>query len=128
MDFLADLDLRPVLLKENRGYQARGLALGHGNQPLEVLIAESNHRPTQSDLKAVWKARLGGRTTPLLLVVLYGNGVAMCGPLGEQPPTFPDLESSRVERICRTALEEPDRHAALRFLHSAIPQVDAPMA
>jgi hypothetical protein len=32
-----------------------------------------------------------------------------------------------VERICRTALSEPDRHAALRFLRTALPEVEGPL-
>ena len=36
-----------------------------------------------------------------------------------------DLDPGQVERLCETALSEPDRHAALRFLHSAIPEVES---
>jgi hypothetical protein len=32
-----------------------------------------------------------------------------------------------VERICRAALAEPDRNAALRFLSTVIPEADAPL-
>ncbi len=123
--FLDDREIRPVQLKDPRGFEILGLSLGQGPSPLEVLIARAGRRPNQADLRAVWKARLTGRATPLLLAVLHGTGrAALCGPAGEEPPVFLDLESGRLERICRTALDEPDRHAALRFLRGAIPEVE----
>lgn len=128
MDFLGDFDLRPVQLKETRGFAARGLILGQGKVPVEVLILEAPSRPTTTDLRTVWKARLAGRAVPLLVVVLHGTKAAVCGPGGEEPPTFPEIDRGRLERICRTALGEPDRHAALRFLHSAIPSAEVALA
>src|SRR5439155_5996228 len=70
--------------------------------------------------------RLGGRATPLIVVALYNSKAALCGPAGEQPPAYPDIESGRAERVCSTALDEPDRHAALRFLSSALPELEQP--
>jgi len=127
MAFLEDFDLRPVQLKDTRSFDLIGLALGKGIQPLEVLLAKAGHRPSAVDVRTVWKARLGGRATPLLFIVLYGDRAALCGPSGDQPPTFLDLEIGRLERICRSALAEPDRHAALRFLHTTIPEVETPL-
>lgn len=102
-----------------------GLALGKGSNALEVAIAESAGAPTVGTLRGVWKARHGGRASPVVLVVLYDGKAALCGPAGENPPAFLNLDQGKVERICRTALKEPDRHTALRFLHSAIPEVEA---
>jgi hypothetical protein len=51
----------------------------------------------------------------------------MCGPNGDPPPAFTALAHDRVERLCRAALAEADRNAALRFLSSAIPEADAPL-
>jgi hypothetical protein len=59
------------------------------------------------------------------LVALYGDKAAISGPVGDQPPTFIGLEPAKVERVCSAALLEPDRHAALRFLASAIPELES---
>jgi len=116
------------VLPEPHELRAVGLALGNGPNALEVAIAASAEAPTATTLRTVWKARLGGRATPLLLVVLYDCKAALCGPIGDHPPAFVGLDPSRVERICSAALEEPDRHSALRFLHSAIPEVETPLS
>lgn len=125
MGFLGDHDLRPLALPEPRGLRPVGLALGKGANALEVAIAKSTGAPTVGTLRTVWRARHGGRASPEVLVVLYDGKAALCGPAGENPPAFLNLDQGKIERICRTALEEPDRHAALRFLHSAIPEVEA---
>ncbi len=115
--------------------------LGNGPNAIEVAITESDRRPAAADLRAVWKARLAGRATPLLLVVLHDRGqagpvsteapsfgsVALCGPSGDQPPVVHDLDPAQVERICASALDEPDRHAALRFLLSVLPDLELPV-
>ena len=106
----------------------RGLLLGNGPNALEVVVMEAPGRPSVADLRALWKTRLGGRATPVLVVALYGDRAALCGPAGDQPPSFLDVDPGKVERICRTALDEPDRHAALRFLHATIPDIHAPLS
>jgi hypothetical protein len=126
MTFLQDLD--PQAFPVVDGFPGCRLFLGGGQQPLEVLVAESGSRPTATDLRAAWKARVGGRATPVLLVVLHGDRAALCGPGGDPPPAFTDLDRGRVERICRAALGEPDRHAAERLLRTAIPDAEAPQA
>lgn len=128
MAFLDDHELRPLDLGDARAFRPIGLALGKGAQPVEVAVIEAGHRPSLSGLRALWKARLKGRATPLLMVALYDAHAAICGPAGDQPPAFADLDPELVERICRAALEEPDRHAALRRLHSVIPNIEAPLA
>jgi hypothetical protein len=128
MAILSDRELRPLNLAEAHGVRPVGLALGNGPNALEVAITESTSAPTVTTLRAVWKARLGGRATPLLLVVLYDSKAALCGPSGDHPPAFIGLDASKVERICKAALDEPDRHAALRFLHSSIPEVETPLS
>jgi hypothetical protein len=128
MSFLAECELRPLMLPEVHDLKPVGLGLGNGPNALEVAIAASAEAPTATTLRTVWKARLGGRAIPLLLVVLYNGKAALCGPAGDHPPAFVGLDPGKVERICRAALEEPDRHSALRFLHSAIPEVETPLS
>ena len=127
-NFLSDMNLRPLNLSEERGLKPIGLFLGNGPNALEVAITESSVAPPLSTLRAAWKSRLAGRATPLILVSVYGQKAALCGPAGEPPPAFVGIDLQRVERICRSALSEPDRHSALRFLHTCIPDVEAPLA
>ena len=75
-------------------------------------------------LLASWKARRGGRAAPVLLVVLHPGGAALCGVSGEEPPIYPKVDAGQVERLCREALDQPDRHAALRFLSQALPSLE----
>ena len=92
---------------------------------LEVAVAEAAKRPTSADMRKAWKARHGGRPSPVLLAVGYpgaeGTAVAVCGPTGEDPPVHFDLDASRVERLAATALAEPARHAAQRCLLRLLP-------
>jgi len=126
--FLADLDLRPLPLPDPQGMESVGLALGQGRGALEVAVTRSAHRPTQAVMRTVWKGRHGGRAVPLLLVALHGDRAAICGgPGGDEPPVYLDLDRGMVERLCRAALAEPDRHAASRFLRAAIPELETPL-
>ena len=60
----------------------------------------------------------------MLLAVLHPEGAALCGPSGEKPAVWRHLDAERVERICREALAQPDRHSALRFLSQALPSLE----
>ena len=124
VSFLRSRDLRPFTLSDPHGLKPLGLALGHGANALEVAVAEAASRPSLGSLRAIWKARLAGRASPLLFVVLFDGKAALCGPAGENPPAFADLHPGTVERICATALDEPDRHSAIRFLRSVLPQLE----
>lgn len=121
--FLADLELRPLTLADAGPLEAVGLAIGAGSGGLEVAVAGSQRKLTQDTLRTAWKSRQGGRATPVLLVAIHGDRAALCGPAGETPPVFLDLDVGQVERICRTALAEPNRHAAARFLWSVLPEI-----
>ena len=67
----------------------------------------------------------------MLLVVQYparGEAkVSLCGPAGEQPAVYHDVEVSQAERLAGVALGEPNRHAATRFLLAALPELDSRM-
>jgi hypothetical protein len=125
MSFLPDIEQRALTLPEPHGLQPIGLALGQGPNALEVAIASSPTKPTSASLRAAWKGRLAGRATPLLLVALYDGKAAVCGPASDSPAVFVDKEPGRIERLCAAALAEPDRHAAIRFLNSAIPELES---
>ena len=126
--FLEGIKLRKVHLPENSPFKPIGLALGQGGQALEVLVTTSNTEPGLPVLRAAWKARNAGRAAPLLFIVLYGQKGALCGPSGDDPVAHTNLDPGQVDRICREALIEPDRHAALRALRDSIPAVKSEMA
>ena len=114
---------RPLTLADAGPLEPIGLTIGPGSGGLEVAVVRCERKPAQDTLRNAWKNRQGGRATPVLLVALHGDQAALCGPAGEIPPVFLDLDMGQVERICRTALAEPNRHAAARFLWSVLPEI-----
>ena len=122
--FLEDLEFRPARLTVPTGLTPRKLHLGAGNPALEVLILDAAAAPRVPALREAWKTRHGGRAAPLIVVALHGDGAWVCGPAGEEPPVR-RLETEQAERVCRRALAEPDRNAALRFLHDALPSLES---
>jgi len=126
--FLEGIALRQVALPSGVPFSPVGLALGQGTAPLEVLIASNATPPNATALRSAWKARNAGRAAPLLFVVLHGDRAALCGPAGDDPPARLALDRGQVERICREALEQPDRHAALRALRDVLPSLESDLA
>jgi predicted Rossmann fold nucleotide-binding protein DprA/Smf involved in DNA uptake len=120
--FLEGLPKRRVTLES--GLTPIGLWLGKGSLALEIVVAEAGRRIADTDLRKAWKARLGGRAVPLLLVALGKESASVCGPSGEEPPVHASLALGQVERLCREALGMPDRHAALRYLSQALPSLE----
>lgn len=121
--FLAGVELRPFTLEGIDDLKPIGLAIGPGSGGLEVIVAGAERKPTQDSLRRAWKARQGRRAVPVLLVALYKDRAALCGPSGDQPPVYYDLDHAQAEAICQAALNEPSRHAALRLLHSVLPEI-----
>ena len=118
-------NFRPVELPKNCPYKALGLALGQGSSALEVLVATAEREPSLADVRSLWKARRGGRAAPLVVAVLHNGRAALCGPTGEDPPVYPDADIGQAERICREALEQPNRHAAIQSLETSLKFCDA---
>lgn len=118
--FLESFDLRPWASSKARAPKFRGYALGQGGAAtLQILIGDWPALPRQEDLRSIWKERNAGKPFPLLVVALYpgqrGPLAALCGTTGEDPPAYLDLDPGQVERLCEAALQEPDRHAAVRY-------------
>ena len=124
--FLGDLLARQwTPLPEARPrLEAAGLFLGRGAHAVEVAVAESGAAPAPTRLLEIWKRRRAGRAAPVLLVVLHPGGAALCGASGEAPPVYRQVEAGQAERLCRAVLEQPDRHAALRFLSGVLPSLE----
>ena len=122
-EFLSDLASRQWSPKTD--LRPAGLFLGRGAHAVEVAVARSATAPTRSVVLECWKTRKDRRAAPVLLVVLHPGGAALCGPAGETPPVYPEMDVGQVERLCRETLAQPDRHAALRFLSQALPSLEA---
>ena len=124
-NFLSDVQLRPVTTAARRGspLQPIGLALGPGQSALEVLVTQATSKPTSAAVRSAWHERNHGRAAPLLLVALHESQCWLCGPAGDEPPVY-EADVGQAERICREALEQPDRHAALRMLRDALPSIE----
>ena len=123
-EFLSDFVARPWTPKTKRGFRATGLFVGRGTHAIEVALATATTPPARPALLESWRTRRGKRAAPVLLVILYPGGAALCGATGEQPPVYIGLDAGRVERLCREVLGQPDRHAALRFLSQALPSLE----
>jgi hypothetical protein len=125
MPILSDRRPRPWQVPEggrDRIFAASGYFLGRGTgAQLEVAVATARGRPTEGDVRNLWKRRKSNQPSPLLLIILWPAGGAkeratVCGPVGEDPAVYSDRDPSQVGRIAALALEEPDHHAAVRLL------------
>ena len=87
-------------------------------------MAHAPSVPSRAALLDSWRNRRGKRAAPVLIVVLSPQGAALCGASGEEPPVYTDMDAGLVERLCREALDQSDRHAALRFLSQALPSLE----
>ena len=125
MAFLDDLSPRRIQLRERPNLRPLALYLGQGNLALEIVSLSGTAEPSPPALKDAWRERLAGRGVPLLLVAIHGDRATLCGPAGEDPPIRQPFELGQVDRLCRQALAQPDRNAALRFLNEALPTLES---
>lgn len=101
---------------------------GQGTSALEIIVADVDKRPTKEYLQRTYTDRRGGRINPILVVTLYGDYAGLCGPSGEEPPVYRNIEAKQADRVCEAALEEPNRIAAEQFLRETLPQLEEEMA
>jgi hypothetical protein len=128
MAFLASREPRALTAEGPSTFRPLGLHLGAGAMGLEVAVYESPGRPTGSEVRGLQGARVGKRATPVVVVVLWGEGrAAVCGPAGADVAVALDADASQIERICDAALAIPGRHSARRFLDQHLAQLDAPV-
>jgi hypothetical protein len=120
--FLDDLISRPVT--DRGGWRGAGLFVGQGQLALEVVAYRVQAKPNAGDMQAAWKDRRGNRGAPVLVVVLHSGSATIAGPSGEDLPILSGIDEGTAERLCRAALEQPDRHAALLFLAQAMPSLE----
>ena len=130
MEFLADLDLRELSsdYSSEIAFDPIGITFGEGSNPLEIVVVQADRRPTATNLRAAWIKRSGGRVSPILVVALHPDqtNVSICGPAASPQtnklPVYPPMDADKAERLCRSALKKPDRHAALGFLQGTLPE------
>jgi hypothetical protein len=120
--FLPEVDRRSVTLPKS-SLKPEFLAVGQGASALEVVVVISPEPPASTAIRSAWQARNKGRAAPLLLVVLHDSRASICGPAGDEPPVY-EADRGQAERLCREALDQPDRHAALRCLRDALPSIE----
>jgi len=123
--FLEDHQLRLVRLAAGTPFEVHGLALGQGPSAIQVLVTSSVEPPTAAALRSTWRTRQADQASPLLLVVLHGDRASLCGPAGDDPPPYLNRDRGQIERICREALEQPNRHSALRVLRDLLRSLEA---
>ncbi len=87
-------------------------------------MARCARPPARTAILDAWKERRGGRAAPVILVALHSDTATLCGPTGATPPVHGKVNIGQVERLCREALSQPDRHAALKFLAHALPSLE----
>lgn len=114
-DFLADAESANVIPWSRPsgapvGLTTRYIHFGHGQNPLEVVVAEAAAAPKSDEMRRLWKTR-ANKVAPVLLVVLHEGRASSLGTSGEPAPLH-DLDIDQVERICAAALAEHDRHTA----------------
>ena len=104
------------------------LFLGNGPLGLEVVEVPLGGRPRITDLRALFRGRVGRRAAPVLIIAPWGNArAAVSGPTEHNLIEHRDLPMEQVEAVCRKALEADGRHAAIRLLHQLLPQLDTPI-
>jgi hypothetical protein len=104
--FLSERTPRPLSLQQS-GLEPLALHLGHGQNAFEVVVVSAKTKLTAGALQSAWKARRGGRASPVLLVALHGGEAALCGQAGENPPVRFGVDLGQAERLCCAALVCP---------------------
>ncbi len=102
-----------------------GLATGQGSQALEILLLEARREPSKQQIKDIWKRRHGGRAIPLLVAIYHEESVMVCGPVGDDPPVREGLDRQQADLLFLRAIEQPDRHTALRYLTESLSALEA---
>ena len=105
---------------ESWPFSITGIAYGNGNFPLEVIYSNHNLIPSPSQLRSAWRSRQEGRGIPLLVIVIHNDKAFVCGPTGEDPPVYVKLDTTQIESVCKEALEQPSRQAALGSLRDSL--------
>lgn len=118
-------DGEPLCWVSDRSGAECDVYLGEGGgNALEVVITGSDGSPTEEFLQKTYTDRRDGRVSPVLIVARYGGDkVGLCGPSGEEPVVFRDVDAGQAQRVCEAALDEPSGSSARDFLRDTVPQL-----
>ena len=104
------------------------LFIGSGAMGVEVAHFTCERRPSPADLRSLHEARQQRRPTPVLVVVTHPvSHASIATRFGEEWAVHQGLARDQVERLCRAALEAPDRHAADAVLRAKLAQFEEPV-
>ena len=121
---LEDLDRRTIIVSDRQAT----LFLGKGSPAIEVVEVPFVGQPRITEIRKLFRERVGRRATPVLIVAPWGNArVAVCGPTEHNPVEHLRLPMEQVEAVCQKALAAEGRHTAIRLLHQLLPQLDTPI-
>ena len=118
-NFLNDFNSRPLPELTPR-LKSEKLILGEGRDSLELVVLTNKNQSDitikDAEIKKAQKKRKNHRASPVLLTVIHGdNRASLCGASGDSPPVYKNIQLELVEKFCRTALKQPNRHRALKF-------------
>ena len=114
-----EFELEDIII-ESWPFSITGIAYGKSNFPLEVIYSNHDTTPTPSQLRSAWRSRQESRGIPLLVIVIHNEKAFVCGPSGEDPPVYLKIDTAQIESVCKEALEQPSRQAALGSLRDSL--------
>ena len=107
--------LKNHTLKDLAGINVNGILLSQNpNNTFEVVYCNSVRRPQTSNLRSLWKTRRQGTAVPLIVACEYESKFSVCGPVGDEPPVYENIEKNIVLTICSEALDKESYPLALR--------------
>jgi len=71
----------PWRSQRQAGLEPKALYICRGQNAFEVVVLDAVGQASGAALQAAWKARRGGRASPVLLVALYGQTPPFAVPL-----------------------------------------------
>ena len=107
--------LKNHTLNDIAGINVNGILLSqNSNNTFEVVYCNSVRRPQTSNLRSLWKTRRQGTAVPLIVACEYESKFSVCGPVGDEPPVYENIEKNIVLTICSEALDKESYPLALR--------------
>ncbi len=107
--------LKNHTLNDLAGINVNGILLSqNSNNTFEVVYCNSVRKPQTSNLRSLWKTRRQGTAVPLIVACEYENKFSVCGPVGDEPPVYENIEKNIALTICSEALDMESYPLALR--------------
>jgi len=118
--------LKDHTLKDLAGINVNGILLSqNSNNTFEVVYCNSVRRPQTSSLRTLWKTRRQGTAVPLIVACEYENKFSVCGPVGDEPPVYVNIDKNIALTICSEALDKESYPFALRSIKENLFSLDS---